>query len=265
VTNSFWDSMRAYKVRSLPAVSAARTTEADTRIIMVDDNTAWCFEMVRYFESFDIRATSVSGWLELHRRLSQPGSYLVILDLQLAREGGLDLLRKIHSLHHVPVILTGARPNDIDGILGLERGADDYLSKPLSPRELIARARAILRRKQSNDVGPSPHTIKHRRYSFNGWTLDRHSRTLRDETGNSLALTKGEFSLLIAFLEKPQQTLTRLDLMQAVRVSLDTTDRSIDVTVMRLRRKLQSHPGAPQTIETVRGVGYNFNAIVEPL
>jgi two-component system OmpR family response regulator len=264
VPNGFWGSMRVYEDQPLPAVSAARTAEADPRIFIVDDDTAWRFEVVRYFESFGISATSVPGWVELHRRLSWPGSYLVILDLQLAKESGLDLLRKIHSLHHVPVILTGGRQNDIDGIVGLESCADGYLSKPLSLRELVARARAILRRKQGNDVGLSPRSITYRGYSFNGWTLDRRSRILRDETGDPLALTKSEFALLIAFLEKPQQTLTRLDLMQALRLNLDTADRSIDVTVMRLRRKLQSRPRALQTIETVRGIGYSFEAVVEP-
>jgi two-component system, OmpR family, response regulator len=248
----------------LPAISAARTGEADTRIIIVDDNIAWRFETVHYFKSFDMDAIAVSGWVELHRWLARPGSYLVILDLDLSRECGLDLLRKIHCLFHVPVILTGGRHDDDDGIVGLESGADDYLQKPLSLRELVARARTILRRKQGSCVGPSSHVIEHRGYAFNGWTLDRRCRILRDETGDQLALTKSEFSLLIAFLEKPQQTLTRMELMKAVRLNLDITDRSIDVTIMRLRRKLQNRPGVRQVIETVRSVGYNFTAAVQP-
>jgi two-component system, OmpR family, response regulator len=256
--------MRVHEDRPLLAVCGARTAEPDPRIFVVDDDSAWRFEVVRCFEAFGISANAVPGWAELHRRLSWPGSYLVILDLQLATESGLDLLRKIHSLHHVPVILTGGRQNDTDGIVGLESGADDYLSKPMSLRELIARVRAILRRKQGSDVGPSPRGVTYRGYSFNGWTLDRRSRILRDETGDPLALTKGQFALLIAFLEKPQQALTRLDLMQAVRLSLDTADRSIDVTVLRLRRKLQSRPRALPTIETVRGIGYSFEAVVKP-
>jgi DNA-binding response OmpR family regulator len=174
-------------------------------------------------------------------------------------------LREILSRFRVPVILTGGPRNDSDGIAGLERGADDYLARPLSLRELVARTRAILRRKQGGGAGALPRDIKPRGYSFNGWTLDRSSRILRDETGEPIALTKGEFALLFAFLEKPQQVLTRLDLMRAVRLNLDTTDRCVDVRVWRLRRKLESRPGTPQTIETVRNLGYAFKADVKPL
>jgi two-component system OmpR family response regulator len=264
-TNGFRISMRVDADRSLPAVSAAGVAAVDTRIIIVDGDDGRRSDVVRYFESFGINATSVSGWPELHRWLVRPGSYLVVLDLEHSGERGLDLLRKIRSRFHVPVILTGGPLNETDGIVGLECGADDYLARPLSLRELVARARAILKRKQGNDVGPWSHGIKQRGYSFNGWTLDRRSRILRDESGDPVALTKGEFALLILFLERPRRILTRSNLMQAVRLNLDNADRSIDVRVMRLRRKLQSRPGAPQTIETVRGLGYAFKAVVEPL
>jgi two-component system, OmpR family, response regulator len=253
--------MRIETDQSLPAASAARAAEADTRIIIVDGDLTRRLEMVRYFESFDIDATAVSGWPELRRWLMRPGWYLVILDLEVSRASGLDLLGEIVTRFGVPVILIGGPLNDSDGIAGLERGADDYLARPLSLRELVARARAVLRRNQGNGAGTLPHSVKPRGYAFNGWTLDRRSRTLRDETGDPVALTKREFALLFAFLEKPQQILTRLDLMQAVRLNLDTTDRSIDVGVWRLRRKLQN----PQTIETVRNLGYAFKAVVTPL
>ncbi|WFU75090.1 winged helix-turn-helix domain-containing protein [Bradyrhizobium sp. CB2312] len=141
-----------------------------------------------------------------------------------------------------------------NGIAGLERGADDYLARPLSLRELVARTRAILSN-QPNVAGASPHGVKPRGYSFNGWTLERRSRIMRDETGDPVALTKSEFALLFAFLEKPQEIVSRLDLMQAVRLNLDTMDRSIDVSICRLRRKLQNSPGAPEAIETVRNLG----------
>jgi two-component system OmpR family response regulator len=264
-TNGFRVSMRVDADHSLSVVSAAGAAAVDTRIIIVDGDDGRRFEMARYIESFGINATSVSGWLELHQWLVRPGSYLVILDLELSGNRGLDLLRKIRSHFHVPVILTGGPLNDTDGIVGLECGADDYLVRPLSLRELVARARAILKRKQGNDVGLWSHNIKNRGYSFNGWTLDRRSRILRDETGDPVALTKGEFALLVIFLERPKRILARSDLMQAVRLNMDTADRSIDVRVMRLRRKLHSRPGAPQTIETVRGLGYAFKAVVEPL
>ncbi|MGJ4943601.1 winged helix-turn-helix domain-containing protein [Bradyrhizobium sp. HKCCYLS1011] len=257
--------MSVHVDQSVPTVAAVRATGADTRIIIVDDDFTRRFEMVRYFESFDLNATSVSGWPELRRWLVRPGSHLVILDLEVARDSGLDLLREILSRFHVPVILIGGSVNDSDGIAGLETGADDYLARPLSLRELVARTRAILRRKQVNGAGASPNGIKPRGYAFNGWTLDRRSRILRDGTGDPVAVTKGEFALLLAFLEKPHQTLTRLDLMQAIRLNLDSTDRSIDVRIWRLRRKLQSYPGAPPAIETVRNLGYMFKAVVKPL
>jgi two-component system, OmpR family, response regulator len=260
---AYEDHTSAYNDRAKVGMLAAKTKGENLQVLIVDDNAAWRFEMISYFQSYDMNATSVSGGLELHRWLARPGCYLVVLDLQLANEDGLELLRKTHSLFHVPVIVTGNHRDDADGVLGLENGADDYLAKPLSLRELVARTRAVLRRKTGDKAGLSPGAL-HRGYSFEGWTLDRHCRTLHDRRGEVLTLTKSEFSLLVAFLENPQQALTREDLMQAASLNLETYDRSIDVRVLRLRRKLQKHPHPLQAIETVRGVGYNFAIDVTP-
>jgi two-component system OmpR family response regulator len=255
--------IRDQESKPVPAVLTAMGTATNARIIIVDDNIHSGFEMVCYFESFGMKATSVSGAPELYRRLAPSGSYLVILELQLARERGFDLLRKLRDEFHVPVILTGGSPNDTEGIVGLESGADDYLVKPVSLRELVARARAILRRKPGNVAGPPPRGLQCRGYVFNGWTLDRRVRVLRDETGEPLALTKSEFSLLTAFLEKPGIILTRVQLLHAVHLHPNIADRSIDVTVARLRRKLQNRQDAPSVIETARAIGYSLNAAVE--
>jgi two-component system, OmpR family, response regulator len=263
--------MRAYEDHSITyedqakiGIWAAKANSENVQVLIVDDNAAWRFEMIGYFQSYDMNAVSVSGGLELHRRLARPGSYLVVLDMQLARENGLELLRKTHSLFHVPIIVTGNRRSDADGVLGLENGADDYLAKPLSLRELVARTRAVLRRKKVDEAGVSQRGAPQRGYTFDGWTLDRRLRTLRDRQGEALALTKSEFSLLIAFVENPQQSLSRTVLMQAVRLNLDTYDRTIDVRVLRLRRKLERHPRPLQAIETVRGIGYTFAIDVTP-
>jgi two-component system, OmpR family, response regulator len=244
--------------------AAAKRARPNGEIAVIDDDPAARSELIRYFGSFYISAISVSGDLELYQWLARPGARLLILDLQTERENRLRLLRRIRSRFQVPVILTGDRGSTADGVIGLESGADDYLSKPLSLRELVARTRGIMRRRQDIDAGLARPGIQHRGYIFNGWTLDRRSRVLRDEKGEPVALTRGEIALLIAFLEQPGQILTRAYLLQALRLNPDSTDRSIDVTVARLRRKLRNFADAPETIATVRAAGYSLNAVVIP-
>jgi DNA-binding response OmpR family regulator len=161
------------------------------------------------------------------------------------------------------IIITGHRRDDIDRVVGLELGADDYLTKPFNLRELLARVRAVLRR---FDVGKAPARDPERgRFRFSGWQLDRRTRQLVDPAGTPVALTKGEYATLVAFLEAPQRPLSREHLLQATRVHEDVFDRSIDVQILRLRRKLERDPSAPRVIQTERGVGYVFAVAVERL
>ena len=179
---------------------------------------------------------------------------------------GIDLLQRMRELKHaMPVIvITGHRRDDIDRVVGLELGADDYLTKPFNLRELLARVRAVLRRFEVGRAAP-PRDPERGRCRFGGWQLDRRTRKLTDPDGAPVALTKGEYALLVAFLDAPQRPLSREHLLQATRVHEDVFDRSIDVSVLRLWRKLEANPSAPRIIQTERGVGYVFTLRVEPL
>jgi DNA-binding response OmpR family regulator len=175
-------------------------------------------------------------------------------------------LREIRSRSDVPVIITtGHRRDDIDRVVGLELGADDYVTKPFNLRELLARVRAVLRRRGESGRVPPERPREQGRVRFGGWQLDRRTRSLTDPTGALVALTKGEYALLTAFLDAPQRPLTREYLLQATRVHEDVFDRSIDVQVLRLRRKLETDPSTPRFIQTARGVGYVFAVPVEPV
>jgi DNA-binding response OmpR family regulator len=175
----------------------------------------------------------------------------------------LDLLREVRLSSDVPVIIiTGHRRDDIDRVVGLELGADDYLTKPFNLRELLARVRAVLRRFDVGRAAPA-RDPERGRFRFSGWQLDRRIRQLTDPAGAPVALTKGEYAMLLAFLEAPQRPLSREHLLQATRVHEDVFDRSIDVQILRLRRKLERDPSAPRVIRTERGVGYVFAVPVE--
>jgi len=154
--------------------------------------------------------------------------------------------------------LAGDRRDEIDRVVGLELGADDYVTKPFSLRELLARIRAVLRRHGAGRP-------QRGRCKFGGWQFDRRTRRLTDPGGTEVALTKGEYALLTAFLGAPQRPLSREHLLQATRVHEDMFDRSIDVQILRLRRKMEIDPSAPSIIRTERGVGYVFDLPVEPL
>jgi DNA-binding response OmpR family regulator len=231
----------------------------------VEDDPALQRMIVNYFAENNIRTLVACNRQGMIDRLGKTQVNLVILDLRLGPEDGLDLLREVRLSSEVPVIIiTGHRRDDIDRVVGLELGADDYLTKPFNLRELLARVRAVLRRFDVGKAAPM-RDPERGRFRFSGWQLDRRTRQLVDPAGTPVALTKGEYAMLVAFLEAPQRPLSREHLLQATRVHEDVFDRSIDVQILRLRRKLERDPSAPRVIQTERGVGYVFAVAVERL
>jgi DNA-binding response OmpR family regulator len=216
-----------------------------------------------YFVDNNIQTLLASDRKEMHRQLSAQDVNVVILDLRLGLDDGLDVLRELRLSSDVPVIvITGHRPDEIDRVIGLELGADDYVTKPFNLRELLARVRAIIRRLDKSRSSPAREPERGG-YRFAGWRLNLRTRKLTDPNDANVALTKGEYALLVAFLNAPQRPLSREQLLQATRVHEDVFDRSIDVQILRVRRKLEHDPSAPQIIQTERGVGYVFAQQVE--
>ncbi|MDQ7250585.1 response regulator [Dongia sedimenti] len=232
-------------------------------MLIVDDDPAIRKMIARYFEEQDMPVVTVPGRQELNQQLGRAEPCLIVLDLRLGQEDGLDLLREIRAKSDVPIIImTGHRRDEVDRVVGLELGADDYITKPFGLRELLARVRAVLRRQELGRVARQ-RDPERGGYRFNGWVLERRGRRLTDSAGEPVPLTKSEYALLLAFLEAPQRTLSREHLLQATRIHEDIFDRSIDVQVLRLRRKLEPNPSAPQIIKTERGLGYVFSPAVE--
>jgi two-component system, OmpR family, response regulator len=218
-----------------------------------------------YLAAQSLRAVAAQDWQEVMRQFAIGEPSLVVLDLCLGNEDGLDLLRHIRSRSDVPVIITtGYRRDEPDVVLGLELGADDYIAKPFGLRELVARIRAVLRRRATRSRPPEL-DCNQGRCRFGGWELDRTRRRLIDPRGDLVLLTKGEYALLMAFIDAPQRPLSREHLMRASRIHEDVFDRSIDVQILRLRRKLEVDPTTSQIIRTERGVGYVFTLPVELL
>ena len=233
------------------------------RILVVVDDPAVRHLISDYFGEHGIQTVSATGRSAAVRQLAGEDPSAIILGLRLGQDNGLDLLREIRSSSDVPVIiLTGRSSEEVDRVVGLELGADDCLTKPFSVRELYARYRAVLRRREN---GRSVHTrdVEQGEYRFDGWRLDRRSRRLADPQERPVTLSKGEYALLLAFLDAPGRPLSREYLLQAIRLHEDIFDRSIDVRVLRLRRKLEVDPKAPRVIRTERGVGYVFAIPVE--
>src|SRR6476661_8677450 len=239
------------------------SVERHVCVLVVEDDPALQRMILNYFGENNIHTLLASNGQEMVDHLAGAEVNLVILDLRLGLEDGLDLLRKVRLNSEVPVIIiTGHRLDEIDRVVGLELGADDYLTKPFNLRELLARVRAILRRFDVGRAAPAREP-KGGRFRFCGWQLDSKTRRLTDPAGAPVPLTKGEYALLIAFLDAPQRPLSREHLLQSTRVHEDVFDRSIDVQILRLRRKLERDPSTPRVIQTERGVGYVFTVPVE--
>ena len=180
----------------------------------------------------------------------------------LPGEDGLSLCRTLRAESDIPIIMLTAKGDEIDRVIGLEMGADDYLSKPFGSRELISRIRAVLRRSQ---MPPKADTDEHKakRYRFDRWSFDVESRDLLRDDGVVVPLSTGEYDLLLAFIERPQRTLNRDQLLDlARRRSANAFDRSVDTQVSRLRKKIEDDPSDPRIIKTVWGGGYVFTSPV---
>jgi two-component system, OmpR family, response regulator len=234
--------------------------EQTPHILFVEDD-ADIRSLVADFLAKNGYRTSVAGdGRELDRTLEVSRIDLVILDIMLPKEDGLSLCRRIRATSHVPIIMLTARGSEIDRVVGLEMGADDYLTKPFSTHELLARIRALLRRA---NLARAPREHRPASLSFAGWKLDLGARRLQSADGAAVPLTGGEFKLLVAFCEHPRRVLTREQLLDLTRGRAAALfDRSIDIQVSRLRRKIEENPKDPVLIQTVRAGGYFFAAEV---
>jgi len=238
--------------------------EPQPHILVVDDDREIRDLLSRFLEKQGLRVTAARDAREA-RRLWPLGRYhLVVLDLMMPGEPGLDFARWLRGQSDVPIVMLTAMGEETDRIVGLELGADDYVAKPFNPRELLARIRAVLRRTGADAGNGAAKEPPARAVRFSGWTLEPARRRLLNPEGAEVPLTGGEYELLVILVERANRVLTRDMLMDLLHNRQPGPfDRSIDVAVSRLRRKLEDDGRNPQLIKTVRGGGYVLAATVE--
>ncbi len=237
---------------------------ASARILVVDDDPALRTLLTDYLAASGFVVDTAGDGVEMHERLAVAVPDAIVLDLMMPGEDGLSLARGLRKTSDIPILMLSARGEEIDRVVGLEVGADDYLSKPFSPRELLARLRALLRRTRAGEpvgtvvAAAEPEAPAHL-HSFGPFTLDTNAwRLLRE--GAEVPVSSGEFALLRIFAEHPNRVLSRDSIVDWLKgYERDAFDRSIDVRVTRLRRKIEPDPAHPAYIRTVRGEGYLFN------
>jgi DNA-binding response OmpR family regulator len=232
--------------------------DREPHILIVDDERDIRDPLASFLGKNGLRVTRADSAAAAREILSVHAIDLILLDIMMPGESGISLAGHIRATTRTPLILLTAKADEVDRIVGLEVGADDYVTKPFSPRELLARIRALLRR--VNDVGiGTVHAPDSTGYGFGPWVLKTGERELIDAAGVSIALSTAEYNLLLAFVTHPKRVLTRdqlLDLTQGR--ELAAFERSIDNLISRVRRKIEADPGEPKLIKTVRGGGYTL-------
>src|SRR5262245_12343004 len=243
---------------------ADMTTGSQPHILVIDDDPAMRKLIADYLAENELRVTAVATGAEMHQALTEHAIDLVV---RLGGEDGMQLARKLREESAIPIVMVTGKREEADRVMGLELGADDYVLKPFSTRELLARIRAVLRRYQTARALLPRRDDTRRAYRFSGWELNVRSRRLTDPNGGRVDLTNGEFNLLLAFCAAPFRVLTRDQLLDLSRLhgADEVYDRSIDVQILRLRRKIEANPARPEFIKTERGVGYIFTVQVEAL
>jgi two-component system, OmpR family, response regulator len=234
---------------------------ASPHVLFVEDDPEIRALVADFLHESGFRVTVAQDGEEMDRLMSADKVDLLILDIMLPNEDGLSLCRRVRAAGNLPVIMLTARGSEIDRVVGLEMGADDYLTKPFGTHELVARVRALLRRSEYAALEPRsrPRSV----LTFLDWRLDLVARRLHSVDGTRVPLTGGEFELLVAFCEHANKVLTRDQLLDFTRGKAPAgVDRSIDIQVSRLRRKIENDPKDPALIQTVRSGGYIFAAEV---
>jgi two-component system OmpR family response regulator len=230
-------------------------------ILIVDDHREIRELVSRALAKEGFRVSVAADGRAMRQALTDSRVDLILLDLMLPREDGLSLCRSLRTHSNIPIIMLTAKGDEVDRVIGLEMGADDYLPKPFGSRELVARIRAVLRR--SREAGASGPIERPRHYRFGPWRLDTDRRELIRDDATIVSLSTGEYDLLVVLVERPQRVLSRDQLLDLARGRTTTTlDRSIDTQVSRLRRKLEEDPTNPIIIKTVWGGGYMFTPAV---
>jgi two-component system OmpR family response regulator len=237
--------------------------QSGAHILVVDDHREIRDLVSRALAKEGFRVSVAADGRAMHKVLANGRIDLILLDLMLPGEDGLSLCRNLRAGSNIPIIMLTAKGEEVDRVIGLEMGADDYLPKPFGSRELVARIRAVLRRSRNKanemDVESSP-----KRYRFDRWQLDVSTRELLNDDGITVPLSTGEYDLLIAMVERPQHVLSRDQLLDLARGrSANAIDRSIDTQVSRLRKKLELDPADPRIVKTVWGGGYMFAPAVK--
>ena len=240
-------------------------TSTPPHILIVDDDPDIRELVQEYLGKNDMRVSAASSGRAMFELFDREAIDLVLLDLKLPGEDGMQLARALRERATVPIVLLTGRNEEADRVMGLELGADDYVTKPFSPRELLARVRAVLRRYQVQATLPERDHAR-RAFRFSGWELNLRTRRLAAPDGSSVELSNGEFSLLNALCRAPQRVLTRDQLLSMSRLhEAEVYDRTIDVQIRRLRVKIETDSAHPVLIVTERGAGYRLACDVDTL
>ncbi|MEX2449620.1 MAG: response regulator [Rhodospirillales bacterium] len=227
-------------------------------ILIVDDHREIRDLVSRLLSKDGFRVSAAADGRAMHKALADGRIDLILLDLMLPGEDGLSLCRGIRNTSNTPIIMLTAKGDEVDRVVGLEMGADDYLAKPFGGRELIARIRAVLRRSRMDPAAETPENTK-KKYCFERWEFDTEARELLRDDGVTIALSTGEFDLLLALVMRPHRVLSREQLLDLARGRASIPfDRSIDTQISRLRKKIERDPSDPKIIKTVWGGGYVF-------
>src|SRR5881398_2988545 len=244
-------------IQSAPAL-------AHPHVLVVDDDPTIRELVSDYLGKNELRVSAVGDGAAMRDVLKDQVVDLLVLDLGLRGEDGMAIARRMRDESEIPMVMLTGRNEEADRIMGLELGADDYLTKPFSPRELLARIRTILRRRRSEVRQGRPDGI--RAYRFDGWELNLNTRRLTTKDGKPVPLSNGEFSLLVVLLGAPNRVLSRDQLIDLSRLHNDEVyNRSVDVQIMRLRRKIEKDAAEPRYIRTERGAGYLFGVPVDTI
>jgi two-component system OmpR family response regulator len=240
-------------------------TSTSIHLAVVDDEVEITRLLAGYLGSQGFRVTQLHSGRELMELMARDAAALVLLDLGLPGEDGFSIARKLREHWHCGLVIITGRGDAVDKVVGLEVGADDYVTKPFDLRELLARVKAVLRRREpSGSAAPAPAPVAKTRLRFVGWELDTAARCLTSPSSGDVPLTTGEFDLLHVFAKCPGRVLSRDFLLEHTRGrEAGPFDRTIDVQVGRLRKKIEANPEDPQIIKSVRGAGYVFVPPVE--